>query len=640
LRLAGFRFDTIPRYLAFDVNVLGAPFAEPDPDLFWRLRRGVVVDTGSGFRARLSPSGFRDSHWGERREGVLRVLCLGDSCTFGQATTWPRELGRILEREGTRAEVLNAGIPGYSTLQGLRLLRGPLAGEPFDLALASFGYNDAKPAAGGISDARRRPLPPWRFALREILGDLRLFQAAAKLRSPPVGSLDEMGGAPRVSLDEFDANLRAIADECARRGARAVVLTVPSLIPRDDATPRRPLHAYNDRVRALAREGALEAIDVEEAFRDIGNDGLFDGVLEIPAGELGVADPIHPNDLGLRVIAERVARLAAERGLLPAPATPAPLHPEGARHFALSSGDLDGDGTDELGAAVAGDGSIRSSWTSVHGSPASEPVEIDASPREGSVALAARADGATVVAARFDGPDPFFAEVRGGAVVRREALRLATDDPALASFTLARAEGSDEIVLALPDAAGALLRTIDLEASAGAGRRVALQRVEACWSLAAGEILPDVAGAEFLLAPGPLRPRRGWLGFATVSSDGAVLEGTLAYGHGGFGAGVRLALARRSEGRPPVLAVARGACIRLFERRSPVRDAGWVALDALFPFGASALPLHGGGVAIALVPAREGRAARTVFAWAEEEEGLVLREVSTDGGFPRDIRIR
>lgn len=596
------------------------------------------MDVGTGFRARLCGEGFRDEPWGERREGTLRVLCLGDSCTFGLATTWPRELSRILEQSGVPADVLNGGVPGYSTLQGLRLLRGPLAGEPFDAAFAYFGFNDARIAQGGTPDSRRTPPPPWKFALRSLFAELRLFQAASKLGSRAKDRSEDAGGVHRVSLEEFEENLRAMASECARRGAKFAVLTVPSLFPKEGMGPRHPLLAYNERVRSLGRGGEIDVIDVDARFHEVGNDQLFNGLLEVPPGELGVADPIHPSDLGLRVIAEEVARVATQMGLLPAPLLPRPAVPERPIGFAVAAGDVDVDGVDEIGAATAGAGKIRSRWMRLGGSLAADLPASDWAPAEGSVAVAVHSEGSTVVVARFDGATPFVAEVRYGAMLRREDLDVGEDAVTLASLALAPADDGEETVLALPDPAGALLSVLAPGGAKGPSRRVVLQKVERCWSLVAGEILPSVPGPEFVLAPGPLAPREGWLGFATLAGDARVLEGTLAFGHGGFGAGGRLALARGPDG--PILAVARGGAIRLFERSGPARGAGWVAFDALFPFGASSEPLHGGGIALALLPAGEERGPRALLASPEGEAGVVLREAPLDGGVSRELRLR
>src|SRR5581483_189566 len=59
-------------------------------------------------------------------DGVFRIVCLGDSITFGfnvdQDETFPRRLERLLNQRhpGHPVEVVNTAVPGWSWLQGLR----------------------------------------------------------------------------------------------------------------------------------------------------------------------------------------------------------------------------------------------------------------------------------------------------------------------------------------------------------------------------------------------------------------------------------------------------------------------------------------------------------------------------------------
>lgn len=84
--------------------------------------------------ARLQAShnsfGFRGEEiaW-DKPEGTLRVLCLGGSSTYGEAVssdenTWPSQLGTLLNKASTSEdfEVINLGVPGYTTFESLTQL--------------------------------------------------------------------------------------------------------------------------------------------------------------------------------------------------------------------------------------------------------------------------------------------------------------------------------------------------------------------------------------------------------------------------------------------------------------------------------------------------------------------------------------
>jgi lysophospholipase L1-like esterase len=94
-----------------------------------------------------------------RDDGSVRILALGDSCTWGwavaQSETYPSVLQALLNgRPGsTTYRVINAGLPGYSSYQGLVYLRE--FGLSFNPAIViiGFGFNDAY--RFGSNDAHR-----------------------------------------------------------------------------------------------------------------------------------------------------------------------------------------------------------------------------------------------------------------------------------------------------------------------------------------------------------------------------------------------------------------------------------------------------------------------------------------------------
>ena len=74
------------------------------------------------FRARINSLGLRNREIAvEKRKGVYRILCFGDSYTFGWGVevekSWPMQLENILKTKGCpNVEVINCGHPGdYTT---------------------------------------------------------------------------------------------------------------------------------------------------------------------------------------------------------------------------------------------------------------------------------------------------------------------------------------------------------------------------------------------------------------------------------------------------------------------------------------------------------------------------------------------
>lgn len=122
---------------------------ERDYYLFWKVKRTPSWDkihaiNEQGFRGEVIPK--------LKPNGVFRIFVIGDSCAFGNALkhtlAYPFYLERLLNQPKSKVvyEVVNAGVPGYSSLQGLRHLERDILPYQPDLVIASFGWNDTWPA--------------------------------------------------------------------------------------------------------------------------------------------------------------------------------------------------------------------------------------------------------------------------------------------------------------------------------------------------------------------------------------------------------------------------------------------------------------------------------------------------------------
>ncbi len=120
--------------------------AVDDPDLGYVLRPGTQASV-EGRPVSINSKGFRDRDFAPGKDpGVLRIVALGDSITFGNgldiADTWPKRLEERLTAAGVAAEVLNLGVGGYDTLQEVALLeRVGMEFDP-DVILLAFCVND------------------------------------------------------------------------------------------------------------------------------------------------------------------------------------------------------------------------------------------------------------------------------------------------------------------------------------------------------------------------------------------------------------------------------------------------------------------------------------------------------------------
>src|SRR5262249_13876665 len=99
----------------------------------------------------LNSEGFRDQEGPTHKQSsAFRIVCLGDSWTFGmnagQDQTYPRRLSASLQQQfpGRQFEVLNRGVLGYSSYQGVQLLRDKIMTLDPDVVVIAFAMNDSK----------------------------------------------------------------------------------------------------------------------------------------------------------------------------------------------------------------------------------------------------------------------------------------------------------------------------------------------------------------------------------------------------------------------------------------------------------------------------------------------------------------
>src|SRR5262249_16668239 len=256
----------------------------PDEDLIWRnrpnLRRGYVdlfspVDSDQDRTAilrhfqpslpnslkgdpvweiALNSDGFRDADFRDEKPGsAFRIVCLGDSWTFGmnvnQADAYPQRLKTLLVGEFPEAEfeVFNCGVLGYSSYQGLKLLQKRVLDLNPDVVVIGYAMNDSK--VSGLRDKDwigTGHALPWKDRIGRLFkksDTLRLMQYLAqatkyqpqtvgdhlRARANAAGMADgtvdfgRLEPWTRVSPDDYEKNIREII-RLARGGKAEVIL--------------------------------------------------------------------------------------------------------------------------------------------------------------------------------------------------------------------------------------------------------------------------------------------------------------------------------------------------------------------------------------------------------------------------------
>ena len=101
----------------------------------------------------LNSEGFRDAEFPkEKPSSAFRIICLGDSWTFGsnvgQDEAYPQRLRALLRQEFPMAhfEVFNLGMLGYAAYNGLQVLKTRALDLKPDLVVLAFAMNEPRMA--------------------------------------------------------------------------------------------------------------------------------------------------------------------------------------------------------------------------------------------------------------------------------------------------------------------------------------------------------------------------------------------------------------------------------------------------------------------------------------------------------------
>lgn len=316
-------FVNTPQQKMQVANPQQSPIFEGDPLLLWRLKPNldhavwdftVVSTNAQSFRA--------DYPIGTKPAGTFRIVCLGDSVTFGYRVppVWPdkpkdydpewQPYPMLLEKELRKAnpnrqiEVFPMAVPGYTSHQGLAWLRRDIGYLQPDVVIASFGWNDA--SASDTPDREAIDTRWWPVAIRWLIDHSQAFAHATRwLRSKNTPQERVRYPAARVSQTEYVNNFAAIVSLAQEDKAKVIVIGAPYRDSKTNPPEAQLMTQYRTALRATMQQRQvpyLEILELTEAAGSV-NEGFF--------GEL-----IHPNHMGHRLMASELLKLMSEQHLL------------------------------------------------------------------------------------------------------------------------------------------------------------------------------------------------------------------------------------------------------------------------------------------------------------------------------------
>ncbi len=306
---------------------------EYDALLSWRLRPNSWLPHNIGY---INSMGFVGPERSRRKPpDTLRVLTLGDSVTYGawgcgnprlcRDNAYPDALQTVLwgHTRQSNVEVINAGVYGYDTMQGIRYFRAYLGDLQPDVVTIMFGWNDHGQLRGPEGKDLRGIPWHWLSINAQSLATYRAALAAMELLPKPTsaGMPTSKEHTPRVSVDEYEQNVTDLVHLIRRRGAQPLLITEPvgplseimarypelqpwtkNQIP-DYSTLTRIHLGYNAAIRRIAEQEHVALVDAEGEFaaRDVNQ--LFDPY-----------DMVHPNEAGHLLLAQMILAAFQRQG--------------------------------------------------------------------------------------------------------------------------------------------------------------------------------------------------------------------------------------------------------------------------------------------------------------------------------------
>lgn len=294
----------------------------------WELMPGYNV---AGIR--INQYGFRGEEFPKKKQpGVQRIVCLGDSCTFGVAgddSPYPFQLQQLLDAMHLPQtyHVINTGVEGHASINALLRLPWLLTFKP-DLLIVYLGWNDmwnSNPEQ--YPDLQHKACSYWHY-WEEPQSCLMVVDSLKTLigvnhRTPVISSYQWNEFVPL----NFEYNLRQIVRMSQRHGVRVILMTLPTLLPQDinrvsfgvleklhypsflahgDLDSLQRLYqVFDTSIRKIAVEEDIDLIDVNAAFspHDAERDLFF-------------FDTWHPNLEGNLVIARALAEGLRDRDIV------------------------------------------------------------------------------------------------------------------------------------------------------------------------------------------------------------------------------------------------------------------------------------------------------------------------------------
>ncbi|MCX6639190.1 MAG: GDSL-type esterase/lipase family protein [bacterium] len=229
-----------------------------DSDLFWLLKPNWQI----GGKI-VNSKGFRGPEFDiQKPERTIRIICLGNSCTFGWVDrykdTYPALLWSQLAQSypSKKIEVINCGIEGYSTYQILKMWDKSISSLRPDFVTIYTGHNDL--IYSPFKEDKEIKISRWQCNISNLLYTSRIITVSSAIKNQIIKLINrnkdftspyysDRGILRRVSITDYEMNLSALTEKIIAAKAVPILVTSP-IQPRYPFCPfPRPIVRVEDR---------------------------------------------------------------------------------------------------------------------------------------------------------------------------------------------------------------------------------------------------------------------------------------------------------------------------------------------------------------------------------------------------------
>ena len=215
----------------------------------------------------------------ELADSYPRIVCFGDSVTFGWNVDYKNSYSNLLEgllrEDYAKVKVINSGIGGNTVLEAYDRVENDVIGYNPHLVVINFGLNDGRIQEENEYENENGAEEPVYDGDKE---------------DPPV---------PNVDLETFSKYYSLIVDKIKSADIKIILMGMNSVLVLSsaenniDAKEQIEIYKnYNDEVRKIAVNSHIDFIDLWNIFES--NDKTNDYLQ---------GDGIHPNEEGFKLIA-------------------------------------------------------------------------------------------------------------------------------------------------------------------------------------------------------------------------------------------------------------------------------------------------------------------------------------------------